>query len=65
MCPVSLDVSCGALPFPAGLGGGWLGVLSRGTLGSWCCCEIPGRSLGGVESDLPVPSERQTLAPEI
>lgn len=50
MCPISLDVSCGALPFPAGLGGGWLGVLSHGTVGSWCCCEIPGRSLGGLES---------------
>lgn len=60
---MSLNFSCGALPCPAGLGA-WLGVpvWDRGMLvllwDSWW-------DLGGVESDLPVPSERQALAPEI
>lgn len=41
MCPTSLYFSCGALPFPEEAG---LGLHSCGSLGSWCWCEIPGRS---------------------
>lgn len=61
MCPTALYFSCGALPFPHGLGGwGWVFF----PVGLWKA-GAGVRFLVGATSDLPVPSERQALAPEI